>query len=264
MPTFLKLGGSLITNKDIPYSPRRQVIKRVGIEIFKFMENNPDHRLLIGHGSGSFGHAAAAATHTIRGVKSREDWLGFQGVWWAAHRLNQIVCEILIEVGLPVIAMPASAAAMTKNRNIVNWCSEPIERAIEGGLIPVIYGDVILDTGIGGTILSTEELFSYLIPSIAPEWVLLAGSDAGVFRDFPQNHDLIDLISPQSVKLSQFSLEKSAHQDVTGGMAAKVKEMLQIVEAHPEIKVQIFSGEIPENISKALSGDTVGTVIADG
>ena len=91
MLIFLKLGGSLITNKDIPFSARRDTLKRLGSEIIKAIDLYPNLEILIGHGSGSFGHSTAAKFGTRTGIQSADDWLGFQKVWWAAHKLNQIV-----------------------------------------------------------------------------------------------------------------------------------------------------------------------------
>jgi len=258
---FLKLGGSLITNKDIRNTARKQTIKRLGLEIKKYLLDNPNKQLLIGHGSGSFGHMAASYTKTRRGVCSYDEWVGYQKVWWAARQLNQIVCEILIEVGLPVVTHSASSAVVTENRKIVDWQTYPIRQTLNNGLIPVIYGDVIIDRQIGGTILSTEELFSALIKSLQPKRILLAGKDAGVFRDFPSNNEMIQTITPKSFETEGQSVRASMHQDVTGGMASKVSEMVKIVKNHAGLQIQIFSGEVAFNLHAALSGERIGTII---
>ena len=61
MLTFVKLGGSLITDKRVENSFRAEAAARVAAEIQSALAQNPDLRLLIGHGSGSFGHVAAQA-----------------------------------------------------------------------------------------------------------------------------------------------------------------------------------------------------------
>jgi len=93
MLIFLKLGGSLITNKDIPFSARKDTLRRLGTEISEALNTIPKLKLLIGHGSGSFGHSTAAQFGTRAGIRSAEDWLGFQKVWWSAHQLNYIVIK---------------------------------------------------------------------------------------------------------------------------------------------------------------------------
>jgi Predicted archaeal kinase len=49
--------------------------------------------------------------------------------------------------------------------------------------------------------------------------------------------------------------------DVTGGMAAKVQLMLEVVTAYPQIQAHIFSGEEPGNIYSMLTGASLGTRI---
>ena len=100
---FLKLGGSLITDKSRPETPRLEVISRIATEIAHAFNERPDLRLVLGHGSGSFGHPPASHHKTHLGAASRNEWVGFVEVWSAAQRLNQMVIDGLIESGLPAL-----------------------------------------------------------------------------------------------------------------------------------------------------------------
>ena len=53
----------------------------------------------------------------------------------------------------------------------------------------------------------------------------------------------------------------AASADVTGGMASKVEQMLNLVHKLPNLTAQIFSGEKEKQLERALSGETVGTLI---
>ena len=57
MLVFLKLGGSLITDKRVENSFRESVAARVAAEVNSALQQDETLQLLIGHGSGSFGHA---------------------------------------------------------------------------------------------------------------------------------------------------------------------------------------------------------------
>ena len=85
---FLKLGGSLITDKHTPRSARREVINRIAQEITNALQTNPELQIVLGHGSGSFGHTSGKKHGTIDGVDSLEGWLGFAVVWHDASLLN--------------------------------------------------------------------------------------------------------------------------------------------------------------------------------
>ena len=56
---FLKLGGSLITDKHTPRTPRPDVLARLMQEITEARAARPGMRIVLGHGSGSFGHVEA-------------------------------------------------------------------------------------------------------------------------------------------------------------------------------------------------------------
>jgi isopentenyl phosphate kinase len=99
---FLKLGGSLITDKAVPETARIEVLSRLGAEIAAARRADPSLRILVGHGSGSFGHVAAAAFRTHEGASTSKEWRGFAAVWRSANRLNRLVVDALADAGNPV------------------------------------------------------------------------------------------------------------------------------------------------------------------
>lgn len=257
--TFLKLGGSLITDKDQPETALIDQIDLLLIQIAEWRIANPTERLLLGHGSGSFGHHTAAKYGTRQGVCTPEESLGFQRVWFSARKLNQIILERAQILNLPFVAFPPSASITTDNHGIVAWNLEPIVRSFSLGLVPLVYGDVVADLTLGGTILSTEDLFVHLATSLHPGRILLAGKVEGVYADFPSNHLLLPHITAQS----DFSevLQGSASQDVTGGMVTKVQSMQALCRELPGISVRIFSAVAPGALRLALDDAAIGTII---
>jgi isopentenyl phosphate kinase len=262
MLVFLKLGGSLITEKDIPFSARIDIIQGLGEEIARAIDQNANLKLLIGHGSGSFGHSAAHHFGTQNGIDSKVGWLGFQKVWSAAHQLNQIVIETFSKIGLPVLSFPPSASLISSNQIVKRWVIEPINASLEHNLLPIVFGDVVFDRSLGATIFSTEDLFSHLALSFHPDKILLAGIEAGVFRDFPICQELIKKITPTSYPKISKKITKSSSIDVTGGMTSKVEEMLAIIQKEKNMSVQIFSGERKNSVFNALCGQQFGTLLS--
>jgi isopentenyl phosphate kinase len=261
MLVFLKLGGSLITDKATPYTARPACLARIAARIAAAREANPDLRLLLGHGSGSFGHAAAGQHGTRRGVSGPEAWRGFAEVWYQAARLNRIVVDAVRDAGLPALALAPVAAVTAERGAVAAWDLGPLTGALEHGLLPVVYGDVIFDRAIGGTILSTEDLFAHLARCLGPRRILLAGREPGVWSDFPARTTLLPEITPESYRAHAGSLGAAAGADVTGGMRSKVSQMLRLVEEIPGLDVLIFSGEDDEDIFRALQGENPGTLL---
>ena len=256
---FLKLGGSLITDKSQPETPRTKVIKRLATEIAYALDQRPELRLLLGHGSGSFGHPPASRHKTHLGATSYADWIGFAEVWAAAQRLNRFVIDSLIAAGLPAIAFPPSSSTISKDSVILEMAHEPIHQALVAGLIPVVYGDVSFDRARGSTIVSTEKIFAYLARHLRPQRILLAGLDPGVYVNYPETEEVFAVVTEDDVSRIQF-METEA-PDVTGGMWSKVQEALALAQDYPGLEIRIFSGEEPGAVTLALLDGTPGTLI---
>jgi len=266
---FLKLGGSLLTDKTRPQALRGDVLARLASEIAGALADRPDLRLLIGHGSGSFGHMAARKYNTRAGVSSPEDWRGYAETARAAALLNRRVVDALWEAGVPALAIQPSASAQCRDGELLVLDERPIRAALEHGLAPVIYGDVALDAVRGGTIISTEEIFAWLAPRLAPARVILVGEVIGVLSADPASGiagELIPEITPETLPGVAQALGGSRGVDVTGGMVAKVREMLALVQATPALAaVQIVSGLTPGLVRSALidPGLRAGTRISN-
>ncbi len=248
---FLKLGGSLLTDKTETEALRSDTLARLAAEIATARQSRPDMRLLLGHGSGSFGHVAAARHGTRSGVISRAEWSGFAEVSDAAARLNRHVIAALLSAGVPAISLPSSASAEVSDGRILRLATAPVLAALEAGLLPVVFGDVAFDSVRGGTIISTEEVMEYLSAELHPTWLLLAGETAGVL-DLAGR--VIPHISRDNIQTVLPALGASRGTDVTGGMASKVMAMLALVEARQGLSVRIFSG---------LEHDLLGRLLAD-
>jgi len=257
---FLKFGGSLITDKNQPQTPRPEVLRLLAQQIAEATQANPNMRLLLGHGSGSFGHNVADKFNTQFGASTQKEWRGFAEVWTVANRLNRMVVDSLIETGLSVLSLPPSASVISAGKNIVKMAVEPIRSAIDAGLIPVIQGDVVFDRQQGSTIVSTEQVFEFLAPHLKPSLVLLAGIEAGVYQDYPACKQVIPHITEANIQ--EFSIAASAATDVTGGMAVKVQQALSFCRLVQDLEVRIFSGEGVGTIRDALDGAPVGTLVS--
>ena len=273
---FLKLGGSLITDKTKPYTPLLDMMDDLALQIATTLQAQPNLRLVIGHGAGSFGHVAASEyktrdgyprpsplAHRERDQNEENYWEGFAEVWYQASTLNRYVMKALHKANVRAISLPPSSSVIASEGKVSVWETTPIHMALSSRMVPVIFGDVVFDEIRGGTILSTEDLFMHLARALSPERILLAGLESAVWQDFPARTKKIEKITPDTFDQISAGIGKSEGADVTGGMESKVKQMLELIENNHELTIQIFSGTDPGNIVRALTGETLGTVIAD-
>ncbi len=269
---LLKLGGSLITDKDTPYTPRLEKLKELAHEIKTVLDSRPDLLLILGHGSGSFGHVAAKKYGTRDGVKPSppaplpnegegDYWKGFAEVRFQAAELNRYVMESLFKAGVPAISFPPSSSMISNERKVIHHNILAMRKALDVHLLPVVYGDVTFDEKLGGTILSTEDVFTFLVEQFSPSRILLAGIEAGVWEDFPARTRQVKQIQVSDYEKMRAGIGGSASTDVTGGMKAKVEEMLALIQRTKGLTAQIFSAEEGGFLERALRGENVGTLL---
>lgn len=258
LTTYLKLGGSLITDKTQPETPRPEVLARLAAEVATARAARPDLRLVLGHGSGSFGHVHAKQHGTRDGVQGSAGWLGFARVGDAAARLNRLVIAALLEANVPAWSIQPGAALRCRDGEIVAGPETTVAAALDCGLVPVVHGDVALDSRRGGTIASTEEIFAWLMQckTLQPARLLLAGEVDGIFSSDPHldpDARCIERITPNTLATIEGALGGSRGVDVTGGMVAKVRESIALVQAHPDLIITLFSGLIADQVSALLT-----------
>ena len=187
-------------------------------------------------------------------MRTQTEWLGFAEVRYRVAALNCMVIETLHQHGLAAVSFPPSACVTTRGGEVATWDLTPLRVSLQAGLLPVVYGDVVIDHQLGGTILSTEDLFVHLARAFPP-W---PDSDCRVrtrvWADYPACTRLFDVITPESSDHLSNNLYGAEETDVTGGMAGKVAQMLTLVEEMPDLVVQIFTGMEPAQLQEALEG----------
>ncbi|HET89374.1 MAG TPA: isopentenyl phosphate kinase family protein [Chloroflexi bacterium] len=250
---FIKLGGALITDKTQPYTARHETIARLAREVRQALAAAPELRLLIGHGSGSFGHWAAHPYGTRAGVTTPAQWRGYAQVAAAAARLNRIVTDAFLQANVPVLSLQPSASARCHDGALQHLDIHPIRAALSHGLTPLVYGDVALDDVRGGAIISTEDIFVYLTDHLHPAHILLLSEVEGVLA---ANGLVIPRITGADLPTLQETLSGSAGVDVTGGMEDKVQRMVHLAQRHPGICVHILTGTIPGLLTRVLLDTT--------
>lgn len=259
---FLKLGGSLITQKDNPFTERKGVIERLAREIHEARQEK-DFRLLIGNGGGSYPHAPAKKYQTAQGIIDKQSVTGIAEVQDAASRLNRIIVRAFLDSGENAISVQPSSACITENSRIIEFYTKPLEMLLEKEMLPVVYGDIGLDIMQGCAIISTEELFVFLAKRLKPKKIIMAGVVDGVFTADPikdKKAQMIPEINSKNYPEIKKMLSGSAGIDVTGGMLLKVEKALEL--ASTGAKVSIVNGLIENRVKETLLGEKIiGTII---
>ncbi|MGQ9553541.1 MAG: isopentenyl phosphate kinase [Anaerolineae bacterium] len=256
---FVKLGGSLITDKSKPMTARQEVIDRCAREIA--VAFSAGVKLLLGHGSGSYGHHLASRYGTQQGVHGAAGWEAFARVAQVARELNRLVVAALLAEGLPAVALPPSASARARAGQLLCLEHGVAQQLLQAGALPVVFGDVALDEEWGGTIISTEQVFAYLASYLRPERIVLAGEVDGVCDRAPSEDEwarVYPLINSSNYQDVLQHLGQARGADVTGGMADKVRRMYELAVQQPGLRVHIVNGARPALLQRAILGQAEG------
>ena len=250
---LVKLGGSLITEKTDPRGAvRREVIARLASEIGSAAPRMAE-RLVLGHGSGSFGHVAAREHGIAEGLRSPAQLSGISRTQERAAALHREVLEALAAAGLAPYSIAPSSCMVFSGGRPAELADEPLRLALGAGLLPVVYGDVVMDRGQGVAICSTERMLETLASRLSVRRVLWLGETDGVYGEDGRT-------LPRISSLEGLRFASPAGTDVTGGMRHRVETALAL--AARGIRSAIFNGLTPGLLERALLGQSVpGTEI---
>ena len=258
-PIILKLGGSVITKKEKPLTPNKPAIKRLAKEISKAKVE----KLVIIHGGGSYGHPLAKEYELNQGFKNTVQLIGFSKTRWAMSTLNALIVEALVNCGVPAVAVCPSSFIITKHGRIEKADWKVVAKLLEMGFVPVLYGDAILDSSIGFTILSGDQLVAELAIKFDAERIVIGVDVDGLYTSDPKTNasaKLIREINLEKLNEYQSMIESSKTVDVTGGMLGKISELKRAIQHG--ITVLIVNALKPNKIYKALRNErVVGTLI---
>ena len=257
---LVKVGGSLITDKNKPFSIRKTALATICTEIKESLKTGK--QLIVGHCAGSFGHIPAKKYQTHRGIINEASYRGIAEVADVAAQLNRIVVAELLAQGINAVSVSPLSIMVSRDHRLLSICTDSIEELLRQGLLPVVYGDQILDTKVGCTVFSTEKVLGYLALHLQKkgyriERVIHCGQTTGVYDE---NGQTIRLINSKNYSSYQKALGGSGGVDVTGGMAHKVEETLSL--AKQGIPGLIIDGIENGSLSEAVAGTRVmGTVV---
>ena len=251
---LVKLGGSLITDKGRPGIARRTTIRRLAREIAALPRSNGAPRVVLGHGSGSFGHVAAAegglGSRTRHPARAR----GIAHTQHRAAELHAIVIEALDAAGAKPFSLAPSSFMTCSRGRVAKVFADPLFHALAAGLVPVVYGDVVLDRERGAVVVSTEEVFVALAREAARRGVLVAravwlGETDGVFE---AGGDTVGRLTAAGALRRSLRVSGAAGVDVTGGMALRLRSTAAL--ARRSVPSFILDGRRPGSLAAAVAG----------
>ncbi len=249
---LLKLGGSLLTDKNKPFSLREDILESCLSQIIESKK-----AIILIHGGGSFGHPIAKKYQISQGLNDsiKDQIIGLSKTHKAMNEFNSIIINKMLDNGRSAISVQPSSIFIQDFNEIIFKSIDPIEKMLDLGIIPVLYGDILLSWDSSFTILSGDQIILKLCEKIQKykiSKVIFAIEEDGIYIKDNGNEKLaLKLRSNDLVDLKLAELDQKI--DVTGGIRGKLETIKEIIKFG--IPVQIINGIKNKNILKALNNE---------
>ncbi len=157
---LIKLGGSIITNKKKPLTPRRQTIDKITAYLRKI-----DEPMIIVHGGGSFGHYWSVkfdmhtkpAKYNIHGVSVVKN---------SMIELDKIILDSFLKNRLNPYSLPPTDF-VNVGKAIPKKIRE-VQKIAKSGLVPITFGDALWYGQKKSFILSGDKIMTMLAKILRP------------------------------------------------------------------------------------------------
>ncbi len=260
--TFIKFGGSVLTNKAGREEARQPVIDRLSQELARSRElalsrdlaSGGTTSILLGHGSGSFGHRAAVDAGAASGRFTRSEATAATEIQSAARRLHGIVVASLQRAGVAPASFPPAAWCTWEKDALRASDLAGMTGALASGAVPVVMGDVVWDQHGGARIASTEEVFCCLAQKLPIGRVIWVGETDGILDADGQTVSALQ-------HTDELFIGEVKGPDVTGGMALRWQTVQSL--AQRGVESWLINGLRSGELSAAMAGDSIrGTKVA--
>ncbi len=215
--TILKLGGSIITNKDKPLSLNEHALNLVVSATSSASKlSNSKLKLIIVHGGGSYGHYYAKKFH-ISQQPSKVSPLGIALTTQSMLKLHASVGEALLRRKLGIESVLPTELLSEDLLQLSSAGKSRIEAALECGLIPMTFGYVMHRHG-EAFVISGDQICKAIANSLNVRKLIFVIDVDGIYPDPSLRGEMIRQLS------STFGVTTSKRSyDVTGGIGSKLK-----------------------------------------
>jgi isopentenyl phosphate kinase len=214
--TILKLGGSLVTNKDVPLSVKPHALMQIAKAISSAGLPTQRRKLVLVHGGGSFGHYYAKMYHLSREPHHIPP-LGIARTAAAMLRLHSLVIESLLRAGIATETILPSELMAKDLSSLSKRGIKHIFDSFQNDLVPISFGHV----GINGNkafIISGDVICKAIAKSLQAREVIFAMDVDGIYPNSDLKGEIISRLSKTN------SIETDARRyDVTGGLQSKLE-----------------------------------------
>jgi isopentenyl phosphate kinase len=226
--TVVKLGGSLITNKDRPLALNMHGIDSSVRAIARSLRSNKIGRLFLIHGGGSFGHYYARKFF-LSTTRKQIPADGVSRVAASMITLHSVVLDRLVREGVPCKTVMTSEFLSSDGRSVSRNGKRILEDLFQCGFVPISFGNVSVTMN-GSVIISGDQIALSLAKGQNVKRAIFAMDVDGVYNNSQMNGNVI-----KDLNAERFKLGKQKKFDVTGGIRTKIQVGLRLASLGTDV-----------------------------
>ncbi len=252
---LIKLGGSVITDKSQYKKFNQEQASRLCREIAE-----SGRAVMIVHGAGSFGHVLAKRYAIQNGLVDFGQVMPAAMVHHDAMELGMLLTNELMAVGIPAASVSPGTCFVMEDGRLVTNDMEPIRRMSHLGIMPVMFGDVVMDRKKGFGIVSGDQIMELMADLYKPDRIVFVSDIDGLYDSNPKTNPNAEFIPEVTQEIMDSVDSKEDVDDVTGGVRNKMESMLRMCT--PDRDVVLVNGTVPGRLSSLLKGEEVTCTVA--
>ncbi len=258
--TVLKLGGALISDKSKPYTFRGDVLNTAAREIRECMDEGLIESLVLVQGVGSFGHPPVLKYKLHKGFQNPEQIMQLSLTQAKVSELRTLVVQGMTDAGIPVCLMYPSSMMVAEKARILRYFLEPLKGFLDIGMVPLIGGDILIDTDMGFSVCSGDPMLTLIAREFGAKRIIYASDVSGIYDSDPKvNPDaqLFDSINLSNLDEAIEKMGKAGAEDASGAMQGKVASIEPVTDLIKNgLEVSIISMMRYGALKALLNGDT--------
>ena len=252
---LIKLGGSVITDKAQYRTFRKEQVARLCKEIA-----DSGKGIIVVHGAGSFGHVIAKRYSLQQGLVDFGQVPAIAQVQYDVRELSSMVVRELMNVGIPAVSVPPGSCFVMDDGKLVVSDDEAIRKLAHIGVMPVLFGDVVMDRKKEFGICSGDQIMEVLSDIFKPDRIVFVSDIDGLYDKDPKTNEDAKLIPEVTEDTLKQVSAGSTVADVTGGVRGKMESMLRLCAEGRDCV--LVNGTVPGRLLSLLKGEDVPCTVA--
>lgn len=255
---IVKLGGALISHKDQYCTPNLAVVHEFA-RIVRSRWSELRTRLIIVLGGGSYGNGVSLR-YNLHEASQPWNPADLSMVTVKIFEFMSLVTDIFRQEEVPCYPFQTSSYVMSLDGKPQTVFIEPILRVLAMGVVPILSGDMVFDSERGFVIFSSDGIPELFVGRVPIKRVVMLTNVPGVLTDAVHGSEIISRVTSDNRDAVLGCAGPSRQQDVSGGMANKVRALLRIADLG--VESVICDGRSPAALVSAIFDATPsGTVI---